>query len=111
MDALCQFIPLASGQSNFLKSQSNLINNLLGVTGYEVRDGYVVFTEDITNTLNVRYVDMQLVVMDASKYSDFDILPLPADMAIKIVTDCFNILKGQLPPDKTVSSITENNTQ
>ena len=62
-----------------------------------------------TATKNIQFVDMQLVVMDAGKYSNYDILPLPADIAAKVVTDCFTILKGQLPPDKRVDSVAEEN--
>jgi hypothetical protein len=109
LNAPDQFIPLAAGQSFFVKAQSDLLNNLLGVAGYEVRDGNVVFTENITATLGVNYVDMHLIVMDAGKYSDFDILPLPADLAAKIVVDAFNILKQQLPADKKVESLSEEN--
>lgn len=109
LGALDQYIPIQAGQSFLLKSQTALINNLLGTVGYEVRDGYVIFTEDITATQEVTGVDMQLVVMDASKYSDYDILPLPADMAAKVVLDCFNILKQQLPADKKVDSVSEEN--
>lgn len=104
-----QFIPIAAGQAHFLKAQSDLINNLLGVAAYDVRDGYIVFTENITATLGVNFVDIQLVVMDAGKYDDFDVLPLPADMAAKIVMDAFSILKQQLPADKKVESLSEEN--
>ena len=107
MNVLDQYIPIQSGQSFLLSAQSTLINSLLDQVGYEVRDGYVIFTEDITSTQLVTAVDMQLVVMDAGKYGDYDILPLPADMAIKIVTDAFNILKQQLPADKRVDSVSE----
>src|SRR4051812_25382227 len=109
LDALNQYIPIQSGQSFLLKAQTTLVNNLLGTVGYEVRDGYVIFTEDITATQNIAGVDMQLVVMDASKYTDFDILPLPADMAAKVVIDVFNALRGQLMPDKRVDSVSEEN--
>ena len=109
MNALDQFIPIPSGQANFLKAQTDLVNNLLGNVGYEIRDGYAILTEDVTKTKNIQFADLQLVVMDASKYSDFDILPLPADMAAKVVMDCFNILKEQLPADKRVDSVSEEN--
>ena len=107
MDALDQFIPMPSGQPWMLKAQAGLINTLSGNVGYEVRDGYVIFTEDITQTLGINYVDMQLVVMDFEKYSDFDLLPLPADLAAKIVTEAFKILSNQFPPDKKVDSVSE----
>lgn len=107
MEILDQYIPIPSGQSFMLKAQNNLINSLLGQIGYEVRDGYIIFTEDITVTQGVTAVDIQLVVMDASKYTDFDILPLPADMAAKVIMDAFNILKQQLPADKKVDAVAE----
>jgi hypothetical protein len=111
LDALNQYIPMQAGQSFLLKAQTDLVNNLLGYVGYEVKDGYIVFTEDITATQMVTAVDIQLVVMDTSKYGDYDILPLPADMAGKIVTDCFNLLKQQLPNDNVVSAVSEEPLQ
>ena len=107
MNTLDQYIPMQAGQSYLLKSQSNLVNTLLGQVGYEIRDGYIIFTEDIISTKGTTQVDMQLVVMDAGKYSDYDILPIPADMAAKVVIDTYNILKQQLPADKTVGNISE----
>jgi len=110
LTALNQYIPLQNGQAALLKSQ-NLINNLLGTVGYEIRDGYVVFTEDITDAggQNVNAVDMQLVVMDITKYGDYDILPLPADMAAQVVSEVVALLLNT-PPENTVvdSRTTEN---
>jgi hypothetical protein len=108
LTALNQYIPLQSGQAAFL-IQQNLINNLLGVVGYEVRDGYVVFTEDITNPSgdNVNAVDMQLVVMDMDHYGDYDILPLPADMAAQVVAEVVALLMPTPQTDNRVDSMAE----
>jgi hypothetical protein len=108
LTALDQYIPLQNGQASFIKEQ-NLINDLLGVVGYEVRDGFVVFTEDITNPdeLNVNAVDMQLVVMDIGKYGDYDILPLTADMAAQVVAEVVSLLMPTPYPDKRVDSMSE----
>lgn len=106
LDALCQFIPLQAGQAAFIKEQ-NLINNLGGTVGYEVRDGYVIFTEDITKAKKVYHVDMQLVVMDLDHYGDFDLLPLPADMAAQIIQEVYQLLMGTPPADKRVDSKAE----
>ena len=108
LTSLTQYIPLQNGQANFIKEQ-NLINDLLGVVGYEVRDGMVVFTEDITdvNGLNVNSVDMQLVVLDMDKYGDYDILPIPADMAAEIIAGVVSLLMPTPPTDNRVDSITE----
>src|SRR6185312_2467558 len=103
MIVLNQYIPLQNGQANFIKSQ-NLINNLLGTVGYEVRDGYVVFTEDITSVSgqNVNAVDMQLVTMDLDKYGDYDLLPIGSDMAAQIITEVVGMLMQTPPPDLRV---------
>jgi len=94
-----------------LRSQNDLVNNIGGKIGYQVRDGWAIFTENIIATKNIRFVDMQLVGLDMSKYSDYDLLPISADMAAKLVMDAYNILKGQLPADKRVDSVAEENTK
>lgn len=110
LTALNQYIPLQSGQSFFIKEQK-LINNLLGIVGYEVRDGYAIFTEDITDVAgaNTHSVDMQLVVMDFDKYDDYDMLPLTADMAAQVIQEVVSLLLQTPPPDKRVDSMTEEN--
>ena len=108
LTALPQYIPLQSGQAQLILAQ-NLINNLLGVVGYEVKDGYVIFTEDITNPhgQNVAAVDMQLVVLDYDHYSDYDILPLTSDMAAQVVSEVVALILQTPPNDKRVDDITE----
>jgi hypothetical protein len=108
LTALNQYIPLQNGQAAFIKEQ-NLINNLLGTVGYEVIDGYVIFTEDITSVSgqNTNAVDIQLVVMDFDKYGDYDLLPLTADMAAQVVQETVALLMQTPPPDNRVDSLTE----
>lgn len=108
LSALQQFIPIQSGQAGFIKEQG-LISNLLGTVGYEqTGDGYLIFTENIIETLGVNSVDLQLVVNDFDKYSDFDILPLSADMAGEVIKEVVAMLLGTPNTDKRVdSTITE----
>lgn len=108
LTVLTQYIPLQNGQANFIKEQ-NLINDLFGSVGYEVRDGAVVFTEDITSVSgqNVNSVDMQLVVADLDHYGDYDILPIPADMAGEIIAGVVSLLMPTPPNDSRVDSISE----
>lgn len=103
------YIPLQPGEDWNVAGQNDLVNDLLGQVGYVPHDGFVVFTEDIVVNRNTKYVDMQLVVMDFEKYDDYDILPLPADMAADIVTEVFQLLAKELPPDKRVDSVNEEN--
>lgn len=105
---LQEYIPIQNGLPAHIASQ-NLINNLLGSIGYSVRDGYVIFTEDITDPqgANVNAVDMQLVVMDMDHYSDYDLLPLTAEMAADVVKEVAAMLLNTPMPDNRVDSITE----
>lgn len=99
LQAINSFIPIQTGQSQFIATQGNLLNNLLGQIGYEVENGSVVFTEDIT-ALGINNVMMKLVVMDLSKFSDYDILPIGADMEAIIVQNLFKLFSAQMPTDK-----------
>lgn len=111
INTLEQYIPAQNGQTAFLKEQ-NLIGDLPGFITYEPRDGYVIFSEDITSVSgeNTQFVDMQLVVMDFDKYSDYDLLPLNADIAFEIIQTVAQMLMGTPPPDKRVDSLTNKNT-
>ena len=108
LTALTQYIPIQSGQAAFIKEQG-LISNLLGIVGYEKRDGWLVFTEDIT--LTTPNVDMQLVVMDFDKYSDYDLLPLSADQAAAVVQEVAALLLQTPNTDKKVDSVNEQAPQ
>ena len=101
------FIPLQIGQNSFVKTQ-NLINGLLGQVGYEYADGYVLFTEDLTlRAVPITQVFIRLVVMDFDHYSDYDILPLQADMAGDIIKETVAILSTAPPQDGRVDSMSE----
>jgi len=107
MDALCQYIPLQPGQSAFVKEQG-MISELLGIPGYEIfPDGYIVFTEDLTAS-GITAVDMQLAVLDFDHYSDYDLLPLSADMAGDVIKEVAALLMQTPMTDKRVdSTVTE----
>jgi hypothetical protein len=97
-----QFIPVPSGQSGFIKSQG-LMSNLIGKVGYEVKDGYVVFTKDIDDEL----VQMHLVVMDFDHYTDTQILPIPAEMTKTVVEEVVKLYSVHATSDKLIDSNTE----
>jgi hypothetical protein len=111
MKSADQYIPIQPGQEWMIAGQNNLINDLLGQVGYVPHDGFVMMTEDVTQTRDTKYVDMKLVVMDAEKYSDWDVLPLPADMAADVVQEAFKILAAQFPPDDKVDSSSVENPE
>lgn len=106
------FIPLQSGQFAHLKVQK-LINGILGNIGYEPpRDGYIIFTEDLTTrAIPITEVFMSLVVMDFDKYSDYDMLPMSADMGDEVVTLTYQKLLQTPPQEAKVSSTEEEDAQ
>lgn len=98
----CPFIPLEMGQYGLLKSQP-LINDLLGWTGYEWYGMDIIYTKDLTQPSPVS-VTMRLVVLDIREYSDYDILPVPADMEWDIIQEVYKIFATEPVGDKLVDS-------
>jgi hypothetical protein len=81
------FIPVQLGQGALLKPDK-LLNELLGNIWYEVRGNTIVFSKDIT-LLGLSSVNMYLVVLDISLYSDTDVLPIPPSMEEEIIEKVF----------------------
>lgn len=98
----CPFIPLEMGQFGLLKSQP-LINNLLGQVGYEWYGMDIVYTTDLTQPDPIN-LTMRLVVLDISQYSDYDILPIPADMEFDVIQEVYKLFATEPVSDKLVDS-------
>ena len=81
------YIPVPLGQGALIKADK-LLNDLLGSVWYELRNFTVVFSKDIT-LLGVSTVNMYLVVMDISLYSNTDPLPIPAGAEDEIIEKVF----------------------
>lgn len=77
------YIPVPLGQGALIRADK-LLNDLLGSVWYELRNFTVVFSKDIT-LLGVSTVNMYLVVMDISLYSNTDPLPIPAGAEDEII--------------------------
>lgn len=91
------FIPVEAGMLALIQEEG-LISNILGQTGYSVYGNLIVFNSDISTT--VSNILIQLVIMDLSQYSDYDILPVPSDMETQIVNEVFKQFAVQIPTDK-----------
>jgi hypothetical protein len=106
------WIPLSPGQGAQFKTQS-LINDMLGHIWYEVEDGYAVANKDISKLKDgtTRKVRMKLVVLDWSKYSDWDILPITPEQEHLILIECVNFFSGQPNADKQIDSGSEPSKQ
>ncbi len=81
------FIPVPLGQGALLKADK-LLNDLLGNVWFEIRKNVVIFSKDIL-LLGIDTVNMYLIVMDISLYSDTEPLPIPASMEEEIVEKAF----------------------
>jgi hypothetical protein len=99
------FIPVPLGQGALLKADK-LLNDLLGSVYYEVRKNEVIFSKDIT-LLDVSEVNMYLVVMDISLYSNTDPLPIPANMEEEIIEKVFAKFAPIVPETGIVNSYSE----
>lgn len=77
------FIPVPLGQGALLNADK-LLNDLLGQVWYEIKNFTVEFSKDI-KLLGINTVNMYLVVMDISLYSNTDPLPVPKNMEEEIV--------------------------
>jgi hypothetical protein len=81
------FIPVPLGQGTLLRADK-LLNDLMGSVWFEIRKNIVIFSKDIL-LLGVNTVNMYLIVMDISLYSNTDPLPIPASMEEEIVEKAF----------------------
>lgn len=102
-DPDCLFIPMEMGQHALIKGQP-LINDLLGHVGYRRYGNDVVMTRDLTLPNTDTYIGMRLVVLDISQYSDWDILPVPADMEGQVIGFCLDLFRNEPVKDKVVDS-------
>jgi len=97
------YIPIEMGQAGLLPSQP-ILSNLLGHIGYERFGNTVFFTKDLTTVMPSPKVTMRLVVLDMTQYTDYDILPVPADMESVIVQEVYKLFSTVPVPDKIVDS-------
>jgi len=102
-DPSIEFIPLQMGQANLLKSQP-MINDLLGQIGFEVFGNEVVYTKNLKLLFPDETVSMRLAVLDATKYGDYDMLPVPPEMEWDVISEVYKMYSTQAIPDKVVDS-------
>lgn len=106
MSIFDSFIPVPNGQMQLIMGDLLLDSNT-GDTAYEVINGYVVFKTDIT-LLGITAVRMQLVVADVDRLTDYDVLPIPADMEDTVIRKVFELMSAQRLSDKDVDSSVDN---
>ena len=96
-NVFCRFIPMRRGEMAQVKTQK-LISDLLGQHGYELAGKEVWYDKDITALpVPITNVMMQLVVMDLSLYTDYELLPIDAEMEQQVVADVLKLFMVEQP--------------
>ena len=98
-----EFIPIQMGQQSLLDSQP-MINDLLGLTGYEVVNMDVYFNKDLKLLYPQIVLAMRLLVLDMEQYGDYDILPLSPEMELTVIGQVLQLYGVQPPENKKVDS-------
>jgi len=107
-DVHCGYIPIQPGQFMFIKEQQ-LISTILDQVGYEVSGTDIIYTEDLTAASPaITEVMMKLVIMDIGEYTDYQMLPISADMQWTVIQEVFKMFSAEGIPDRTVDSGAEN---
>jgi hypothetical protein len=79
------FIPCSAAEMEMIASQ-RLMNDILPVFAYKVRGKDLIYNKDLTaQSPAVTTVSIELVVMDYSKFTEWDILPINADMEAQVI--------------------------
>lgn len=104
-----EFVPMLAGQAYLLNSDS-LLNDLLFQVGYEIKGRKIVYKKDIT-LLGITTVDMDLIVMDISQFSDTDPLPITPDMKQDIINEVLAMFAPVVPESGKVNPYSNINQQ
>jgi hypothetical protein len=90
------FIPIPTSMYGIVKPQ-DLLGSLSGLISYEVVGKDIIFNTNLPGQ-SVNSVYIRLVGVDINAVTDYEILPLTADMEAQVITQVFNILV-QTPKD------------
>lgn len=101
-----EYIPLQMGQGGLIKSQP-MINDLLGLVGYENFGDQVIFTKDVKSLFPDMVVAMRLAIMDISLYGDYDMLPILPEQEMAVKEAVIKMYSGVGVADTLVDSTTK----
>lgn len=84
------FVPIPTSMYGIIKPQ-DLLGELSGLIGYEVVGKDIIFTKNLPG-MSVNSVYIRLVGVDLNTVSDYETLPLTADLEAQVITQVYNIL-------------------
>lgn len=96
------FIPIPTSMYGIVKPQ-DMLGDLSGLIGYEVVGSEVIYTKNLLG-MGISSVYMRLVGTNLSLLTDYDILPVSADMEAQIVQMVYNMLVQAPPADRAQTS-------
>jgi hypothetical protein len=101
------FIPVPAGQMSHVLTQ-RLMSDLLGQIGYEVRGKEIWYTKDLPAQVpSIASVNMQLAVLDISRYSDYELLPINADLEAQVVDTVYKMFAGEPSRPQVIDSTSD----
>lgn len=107
----CEFIPIPPGQLWMIQKEG-LLSDLGGMIGYERYGIQLLFSKDTTKlAAPVVKVLVRMAIVDISLLSDLDILPVPANMEVDIITDVYQILTGKKLQPNIVDPVAQKGVQ
>lgn len=96
------FIPIPTSMYGIVKPQ-DMLGDLSGLIGYEVVGSEVIYTKNLVG-MGISSVYMRLVGANLSLLTDYDILPVSADMEAQIVQMVYNMLVQAPAADRAQTS-------
>lgn len=96
------FIPIPTSMYGIVKPQ-DMLGDLSGLIGYEVVGSEVIYTKNLVG-MGISSVYMRLVGTNLSLLTDYDILPVSADMEAQIVQMVYNMLVQAPAADRAQTS-------
>lgn len=103
-DYFTEFIPVQLGELAIIRSQG-LVSDLSGYTGYECSGLDVIFSKDLTTPNVDTFVTIRLVILDFMQYSDYDPLPLSAELEWQIKQEVLKLYGMEQIPGKLVDPL------
>jgi hypothetical protein len=101
-DINAPFIPIPTSTYGIISPQA-LLGSLSGLIGYEVIGKDIIFTKNLPG-LGVNNVYLRLVGIDLSQLTDYDLLPLSADLEATIVGEIYKMLTTLPQADRVADS-------
>lgn len=89
------FIPARDGEFEMLKGQRNPLSTLLGQIGFKVKGKDIIFNKDLTaQTPAITEVDIDILALDYSQFTDYEILPISADIEAQVIDTVVKMFAG-----------------